>query len=350
MDTTISNIENEPQAAPTNTKGWYNSKTFKRFRRNPLALVGAIILIFYVVVAAFAPQLTAGRLGRSCIRDLQPNRDARATLEQDLVNPLNPIFWRAVIWSPASCFQVPRQSFVEVPTAPSREYPLGLTGGSYDIYYGIIWGARSAFYIGVLVTGISLALGIIIGGSAGFVGGWLDNILMRFTDTVYAFPNLILAMVFATIFGPSLQNVMIAIALVGWPSYARILRGDILRVRAQDFVDGARALGAKSPRLFWKHVLPNALGSLIVVASLDIGAVVLTAAALSFLGIGADIGFADWGQMINFARSWIQGPPGRPFAYWYVSFYPGLAIVLFVLGWNLLGDAFRDVNDPYSNN
>jgi peptide/nickel transport system permease protein len=123
-----------------------------------------------------------------------------------------------------------------------------------------------------------------------------------------------------------------------------------LRVRAQDFVDGARALGAKSPRLFWKHVLPNALGSLIVVASLDIGAVVLTAAALSFLGIGADIGFADWGQMINFARSWIQGPPGRPFAYWYVSFYPGIAIVLFVLGWNLLGDAFRDVNDPYSNN
>jgi peptide/nickel transport system permease protein len=350
MDATAATTQENTQVKAGQAPRWYTSKTFKRFRRNPLALVGAVILILYMIVAAFAPQLTAGRLGRSCVRDLQADRDARATLAQDVVNPLHPIFWRAVIWSPPSCFQVPRQGFAEIPSAPSREYPLGLTGGSYDIYYGIIWGARSAFYIGVLVTGISLALGILVGGSAGFFGGWLDNVLMRFTDTVYAFPNLILAMVFATIFGPSLQNVMIAIALVGWPSYARILRGDILRVRAQDFVDGARALGAKSPRLFWKHVLPNALGSLIVVASLDIGAVVLTAAALSFLGIGADIGFADWGQMINFARSWIQGPPGRPFAYWYVSFYPGIAIVLFVLGWNLLGDAFRDVNDPYSNN
>lgn len=328
---------------------WYNSKTFKRFRRNPLALIGAFILIGYLLVAVFAPQLTAERLERSCVRDLQPNRDARDTLAQDVRNPLKFMFWRAIIWAPGSCFSVPRQSFIQEPTPPSSDYPLGLTGGSYDIYYGVVWGARSAFYIGVLVTVISLVIGIIVGGAAGYFGGWLDGLLMRFTDTIYAFPNLILAMVFATIFGASLRNVMIAIAIVGWPSYARILRGDILRVRAQDFVDGARSLGARGPRLFWRHILPNAIGSLIIVASLDIGAVVLTAAALSFLGIGADIGFADWGQMINFARAWIQGPPGRPFAYWYVSFFPGLAIVLFVLGWNLLGDAFRDVNDPYSN-
>jgi len=117
-------------------------------------------------------------------------------------------------------------------------------------------------------------------------------------------------------------------------------------VKNLEFVDGARALGATQGRVFLRHVLPNSIGSLVIVASLDIGTVVLTAATLSFLGLGAEIGFADWGQMVSFARGFLQGAPGQPFAYWFISFWPGLAIALFALGWNLLGDAYRDVFDP----
>jgi len=141
---------------------------------------------------------------------------------------------------------------------------------------------------------------------------------------------------------------MIAIAAVQWAPYSRILRGDIMSIKERDFIDGARALGARGPRVVLRHILPNSLGPLLVIASLDIGAVVLIAAALSFLGLGAPVGYADWGQMISFARDWIKGPPGQPLAYWFVSAWPGLVIVVFVLGWNLLGDAVRDVLDVRS--
>jgi peptide/nickel transport system permease protein len=187
---------------------------------------------------------------------------------------------------------------------------------------------------------------MIVGGLAGYFGGWLDNALMRFTDTVYAFPNLVLAVVFVTIFGRGLLNSLLALALVGWVTYARIFRGDILRIKQFEFVDGAKAMGARDWRVFFKHVLPNSIGSLIIVASLDIGSVVVTASTLAFLGLGAEVGTSDWGQMVNFASGYLQGSPGQPFRYWYISFWPGLAIVLFSLSWNLLGDAYRDIVDP----
>lgn len=332
----------QPEETVRETRPWYQSKLMKRLRRSPLAVLGVLILFLYILIAVFSPQLTHDRLGRGCMRDL----GLTPTTTERLLNPTDPVFWRTIVVPPGSCFRIPRASFSPIPQPPNAEYPLGITGGGYDILYGLIWGARMAFYIGILVTGISLGLGIVIGGLAGYFGGWFDNLLMRFTDTVLAFPNLILAMVFATIFGAGLTNVMVALALVGWPAYARIMRGEILRVREQEFVDGARALGANGLRIFFKHILPNSLAAIIIVASLDIGAVVLTAAALSFLGLGAEVGFADWGQMVNFARQYIKGPPGDPFGYWYVSLWPGLAIVVFVLGWNLLGDAFRDVFDP----
>jgi peptide/nickel transport system permease protein len=155
-------------------------------------------------------------------------------------------------------------------------------------------------------------------------------------------------MVVVMVLGNSIGNIMFAIAVVAWPSYARLMRGEVLRVKEEDYVTSARALGRRPLGVIFRHVLPNAIGPLIIIASLDIGSIVLTAAALSFLGLGADVGYADWGQMISFARDWILGPPGQPFYYWYVSFWPGIIIVLFVLGWNLLGDAFRDVLDPRS--
>lgn len=325
-------------------RGWWRSKTVKRFRRNPLAIVGASLLLFFILIAVFAPQLTSYQLintRNTCVRDL----GLSASTVTDIRNPIKPVFWRSVIAPPGSCFTIPRVSYSPVPTPASEGTFLGTTGGGYDIYYGLVWGTRSAFTVGVIVVGFGALVGIIVGSIAGFFGGWVDNLFMRLVDIVFAIPSLVLAIVIVAILGQSLQNVMVALAIVGWASYARLLRGDILQVKQQDFVDGARALGAGNGRLIFKHVLPNSLGPLLIIASLDIGSVVLAAAALSFLGLGAPVGYADWGQMINFARDWIQGPPGQPFAYWYVSLWPGLTIVLFVLGWNLLGDAVRDVMD-----
>lgn len=317
----------------------------KRFRRNPLALTGATLIILFAVMAVFAPQLTIDARARSCVRDL----GLSASTLNEVRNPLSPVFWQAILLPPNhSCYIIPRTTFSPIPVPPSEGALLGTTSGGYDIYYGLVWGARTAFTIGVIVVGIGLVMGIIFGSLSGYFGGWIDNVLMRLTDIVLAVPSLVLALVIITVLGNSVINLMLAIAIVAWPNYARVLRGDILRVKEQDYVDGARALGARGWWIILKHVLPNAIGPLVIIASLDIGSVVLTAAALSFLGLGTPLGYADWGQMISFARQWIIGPPGNPLGYWFVSFWPGLTILLFVLGWNLLGDAFRDVLDPRS--
>lgn len=342
--------DGDPTLADEAPRRWYQSKAFRRFRRNPLAIAGVLLLVFYLGVALFAPVLTASIIadrarGHNCARDLGLPRDAQEAVGE-LRNPLGATFWRAIGAPPQSCLRIPRVSFSPVPQEPQEGHPMGIAAGGYDIYYGVIWGARMAFYVGLLVSAISFGIGIIIGGAAGFLGGWVDDLLMRLVDTVYAFPNLILAAIFVTIFGPSLTTALVALALVGWTNYARLFRGDILKVRTLDFVDSSRALGASRLRTFLKHVMPNSIGSLVIVASLDIGAVVLVASTLAFLGLGAELGTADWGQMVSFARGYIQGAPGEPFKYWYISFWPGLAIVVFVLAWNLLGDAYRDVFDP----
>jgi peptide/nickel transport system permease protein len=331
------------------TERWYNSKEFRRLRRNPLAILGTALIAFFLFLSIFAPLLTARQIaersrGHTCARDLGLERGEEGVAQ--LRNPLTPYFWRAIVWPPQSCLRIPRASFSAIPEAPSEQNILGTSPGGYDIYYGVIWGARMAFNVGVFVSVISVVIGMIVGGLAGYFGGWLDNALMRLTDTIFAFPNLVLAVVFVTIFGRGLLNALLALALVGWVTYARIFRGDILRIKQFEFVDGARALGAKNWRVFFRHVLPNSIGSLVIVASLDIGTVVVTASTLAFLGLGAEIGTADWGQMVNFASGYLQGSPGQPFRYWYISFWPGLAIVLFSLSWNLLGDAYRDIFDP----
>ena len=350
MDTPATTPAAAPQARPVGTLGrWWNSKTMKRFRRNPLALVGAGLLIGFLLVGLFAPFFTVP--DRNCLRDI----GVSASTVGDVHNPTKAAFWKLMVAAPVpsspyySCYTIPRSSFSPVPQGPgASETLLGTTSGGYDIYYGLIWGARTAFFIGVLVVGFGLIVGIVVGSIAGYVGGWVDNALMRLVDVIFAVPGLVLAMVIVTVLGQNLVNVAISLAVIQWAAYARILRGDILRVKEQEYVASAKALGARGPGIIFKHVLPNSIGSLVIVASLDIGAVVLSAAALSFLGLGAPVGFADWGQMINFARNWILGPPGNPWAYWFVSFWPGLIIVLFVMAWNLLGDAYRDVLDPRS--
>jgi len=339
----------DPEATTPDTR-WWHGKAMRRFRRNPLAITGVALLVFYFGVALLGPSITAPIIaererGHTCARDLDLPRDAEEAIAA-LRNPLGLPFWKATLAPPQSCLRIPRVSFSPIPQPPREGHPMGIASGGYDIYYGLVWGARMAFYVGVLVSAISFGIGIIVGGAAGFLGGWVDDLLMRFTDVIFAFPNLILAAIFVTIFGPSLTNSLLALAIVSWTNYARLFRGDILRVRNLDFVDAARGLGASRWRTFVRHVLPNSIGSLVIVASLDIGAVVLVASTLAFLGLGAEIGTTDWGQMVSFARGFIQGAPGEPFKYWYISFWPGLAIVMFVLAWNLLGDAYRDVFDP----
>ncbi len=323
---------------------WWSSKSMKRFRRNPLAIVGLIIVVAFAVIAIAAPVLTTP--SRSCLRDLGLTA-ATADGYRDVTNPA---FYKMMFQTPDTCYMMPRVGYSPIPQpAETSGTLLGTTSQGYDIFYGLLWGSRTAFRIGVIVVGIGLLLGILVGATAGYLGGWIDNVLMRFTDMVIAVPALVLALVIVMVLGNSIVNLMIAIAAVAWPSYARLVRGEVLRVKELEYVTGAQSIGRRPFGVVVRHILPNAIGPILIVASLDIGSIVLTAAALSFLGLGPELGYADWGQMISFARNWILGPPGQPLAYWYTSFWPGLVIVLFVLGWNLLGDAFRDVLDVRGN-
>jgi len=223
---------------------------------------------------------------------------------------------------------------------------MGTTSGQFDIYYGIVWGARTALLVGVLVVASSLLMGLIVGSISAFYGGAIDDILMRITEIFMAFPFLLAALTLSAILVPLMGRgiwpSVIALVAFGWMTYARLLRGDILAAKERDFVLAARTIGAQDSRILIRHVLPNAIFSTMVLASLDVGAIVLSFAALSFLGVGTDIGYADWGQVISFARDYILSLD----TYWYIIVYPGIALVLFGLGWNLIGDGLRDILDP----
>jgi peptide/nickel transport system permease protein len=284
---------------------------FYRLRSNPMSLAGFLIILTFIVIALLAPVI--------------------APTPEDHIGDV---------------YQIPRDGFSPVPEPPSPEHKWGTTQGQYDIYYGVIWGTRSAFRVGLIVIASVLGIGIFLGSIAGYFGSVIDEIIMRVTDIFMAFPPLILAMAITAALGPSLRSVMIALIVVYWPAYARLVRGDILAVREEDYIDAARGVGAPHYRIITRHILPNSIYPTLIMASLDIGAVVLAAAALSFLGLGAPEGYADWGQMIQFARNWIVGPPDSPLKYWNTVTIPGLFILFFVLGWNLLGDAFRDILDP----
>lgn len=279
-------------------------------RKRPMSLLGCGLISFFLVVALAAPLLAPPPPGA---------RDA---------------------------YLIPQEGYSPDPVRPSAKHVFGTTEQQYDLYYGMVWGTRTAFGVALFVVGSSMAVGILLGGAAGFYGGWIDEALMRFTDIILAFPDLVLAVVIVSVTGPSLLHVMYSVAAVSWPSYARLLRGDVLSIKERDFVLAARALGASDARILFRHIIPNAIYPLLVVASLSMGRIVITAAALSFLGLGSPVGYADWGQLISLSRNWILGSSGNPFAYWHTVFIPGFTIFLFVLGWNLLGDAARDLLDP----
>ena len=223
---------------------------------------------------------------------------------------------------------------------------LGVSTGQYDIFYGIVWGTRTAFKTGLIVVIATVLIGVIVGSVSAYYGGLVDNVIMRIVDVMLTLPFLLAALIMAAVLTPkigkSLAPAIIALVTFGWMGYARIIRGDILSVKERDYIMAARVIGVKDSRILFRHIIPNAIFPTLVLASLAIGDVVLSFAALSFLGIGTEIGYADWGQVLSFARNWITSLN----TYWYIIIFPGLTLVLYVMGFNLVGDALRDVLDP----
>lgn len=283
--------------------------TLYRIFRNPAAIIGFTLLFFFTAVAIFAPQIAPPKYAH---------------------NP----------------YIMPHKGYSPTPKPPSRTNIFGTTSGQYDIFYGAVWGTRTAFKIGLFVVGFATIVGITLGAISGYYGGIIDEILMRITDIIWAIPTLVLAMAIVVAFGRGLDKIMIALALIEWRWYVRVLRAEILTVRDQDFVHAAKVMGVSDFTIIIRHILPNAIYPILILASMDMGSMVIVAAFLSFVGLGAPPGYADWGQMVALARNYIVGPPDDPFKFWYTIVVPGGCIVLFVLAWNLIGDALRDAFDP----
>jgi peptide/nickel transport system permease protein len=243
-------------------------------------------------------------------------------------------------------YLIPTTGFEIAPHPPDALHPFGTTENQFDLYYGIVWGARTAFKVTLSIVGLSLVLGFVLGSVAGYYGGLVDEIVMRITDVFLAFPGLVLAVVIVAVLGKGLDKIIFAIGAVNWPIYARLVRGEVLSLVEREFVTASRALGGSNLRIILRHVMPNAIFPFLVYGSLDMGNIVIVSAALSFLGLGTEIGYADWGQLIALSRKWILGEPGHAFVFWYTVLFPAVTITLFVLGWNILGDAVRDLADP----
>jgi peptide/nickel transport system permease protein len=265
------------------------------FRRNPLAIAGLAIVLALVLVAAAAPLLAT-----------------HSPIAQDLARRLQP---------------------------PSAAYWFGTDEFGRDIYSRIVYGSRITLYIVGLVVILVGPVGLLIGTVAGYLGGWVDTVLMRITDIFLAFPRLILALALVSALGPGIENAIIAIAITAWPPYARIARAETLTVRSSDFIAAIRLQGASSARIIWGHIMPLCTSSLIVRLTLDMAGIILTAAGLGFLGLGAQPPLPEWGAMISSGRQYLLDQ-------WWVATVPGIAILIVSLGFNLLGDGLRDVLDP----
>lgn len=270
--------------------------TFKRLIKSKISLLGTLIVLAFILTAVLAP----------------------------LLAPYHPIN---------------DGSLVDRLKAPSASHLLGTDSQGRDIFSRIIYGAQVSVQVGVISVGIALVIGTLMGLAAGFYGGWVDSVLMRLVDIMLAFPSVLLAIAITAVLGPELKNAMIAIGVVNIPSFARIVRSTVLSVKAMEFVEAARAVGATDVRIIFRHVLPNSLAPLIVQTTLSVGTAILDAAALSFLGLGAQPPTPEWGAMLSDGRSYLQKAP-------WVMFFPGMAIMLVVLGFNLLGDGLRDALDP----
>jgi peptide/nickel transport system permease protein len=276
--------------------------------KNPSGFMGLALVLFWILVAVCAPVLAP---------------------PSDLDDP----------------YMMLRHGFSTLPTPPDPTSIWGTTSGGYDIFYGIVWGSRTALIIGLTTVVFTALIGSLVGGISSFYGGYVDYVVMRLIDLFMSIPFLIAVIVMTTVLGKGIDKIIVALIVFGWHRYARVIRSEVLVVKEQDFILAAKSMGISQMKIFFKHIIPNAIQPIIVLMSINIGRMVLVAASLSFVGIGSESGFSDWGQMLNFSRNWIGGTPMNPFLYWYTYTYPSIAILTFVLGWTLLGDGLRDVYD-----
>lgn len=274
----------------------YLKDSYTLWRRNRLMVVGTSIIVLLLLIAAFAPLLAT-----------------HDPYEQILANRLFP---------------------------PSTKHFFGTDFLGRDIYSRVVFGARVTLTIALLVGIISTPLGMVIGVVSGYFGGALDEILMRLSDVFLAFPKLILAIAFAAALGPGVENAIVAISVANWPSYARLARAETLSVKNNDYIQVIRSMGASNLRIMAEHIAPMCISSIIVRLSLDMGTIILTAAGLGFLGLGAQPPTPEWGLMVSDGRQYLVDQ-------WWVSTLPGFAILIVVMGFNLMGDGIRDILDPH---
>jgi ABC-type dipeptide/oligopeptide/nickel transport system permease subunit len=225
--------------------------------------------------------------------------------------------------------------------APSSSHVFGTDELGRDLFSRVLWGARLSLPLAFFLVAMAVTIGAVLGGLAGYFGGWIDEIVMRATDLVFAFPTIILAMAVTAALGPSLRNAVLAVVVVFWPSYARVVRGLVLSLGQADYVSATRLLGASSRRALIVDVMPNVAGPVLVLATLDLGNAVLLLAGLSFLGLGAQPPTPEWGSMVNTGTQYFQR--------WWLGTFPGFAILSVVLAFNFLGDSLRDALDPRSS-
>ncbi len=268
----------------------------RRLLRSPSVILGGIIVLTLIAAAIFAP----------------------------LVAPYDPI----------------RQSFRIQLLPPSLDHPLGTDEFGRDILSRVLYGARWALFVGILADSIALVSGVTLGLLAGYYGGWVDAAISWLTDVMLAFPYLLLAMIVVAVLGPGITNAMIAIGIVYIPQYTRLVRGTVLSLREKEFVEAAHSIGMSSPRILARHILPNCGAPIIVMATLAIGWAIVETAGLSFLGLGAQPPTPEWGSMLSSGRTYMLSA-------WWIATFPGLAILVVVIGFNILGDGLRDTLDPY---
>lgn len=273
-------------------------RTWLTFRTNWLAMVGLGIVLALILVAIFA----------------------------NLIAPYDPVIGG----------DLRTARFLPPMTG---DHLLGTDDLSRDIFSRIVHGSRLTLMVVVLVAVIATPIGLLVGTTSGYFGGWTDTVLMRITDIFLAFPRLILALAFVAALGPGIENAIIAIAITSWPPYARLARAETLTIRDSDYINAARLQGASSARILWYHVTPLCLSSVIIRVTLDMAGIILTAAGLGFLGLGAQPPQPEWGAMIAAGRRFLIDQ-------WWVATMPGIAIFIVSLGFNLLGDGLRDVLDP----
>src|SRR5947209_1068730 len=221
---------------------------------------------------------------------------------------------------------------------PSSSYPMGTDADGRDMLSRVLYGGRYSLGIGIAVVGLATLIGLILGGISGYVGGAADDLIMRIADIVLAFPIIILAMAIAAALGPSALNASVAMVAIWWPTYARVVRGLVIEIREREFVLASRALGVSGRRILSRTILPNTIGAVIVLVTLDIGNAILTVAGLSFINFGVPQPTPEWGNMISYAQSYPEN--------WWMAVFPGLAIFTVIMGFNFFGDALRDALDP----